>query len=132
MTIKELASKTRQFNILYVEDEAEVREQMLMILGMLFKEVDSANDGEEGLEKYKTNPEKYELIITDITMPKMNGLELAQKVKEINPSQKIVVISAHREDEFLSQIKEIRIDGVIFKPVQLEEIALTFKEVMGL
>jgi len=132
MTIKELASKTRQFNILYVEDEAEVREQMLMILGMLFKEVDSANDGEEGLEKYKTNPEKYELIITDITMPKMSGLELSQKVKEINPSQKIVVISAHREDEFLSQIKEIGIDGIIFKPVQLEEIALTFKEVMGL
>jgi len=132
MTIKELASKTKQFRVLYVEDEEIVRNQMIMILSMLFKEVDSASDGEEGLEKYKTNPNKYDLIITDITMPKMNGLELSQKAKEINLSQKIVVISAHREDEFLSKIKEIGIDGVIFKPIELNNIASTFKEVMGL
>ena len=132
MTIKELATKTKQFSVLYVEDEEIVRNQMTMILSMLFKEVDSAVDGEEGLEKYKSNPNKYDLIITDITMPKMDGLELSQKIKEINSSQKIVIISAHREDEFLSKIKEIGIDGIIFKPLQLDKMALTFEKAMGI
>ena len=130
MDIKKLMQKTKKFNILYVEDDEVVREQMVMILKMLFNKIDVAENGEEALEEYKNN--KYDLIITDITMPKMNGLELSKEIKKINPNQKIILISAHREDEFIKEAKNIGINGFIFKPIELDEMSLVFKEVMGI
>ena len=130
MDIKELMQKTKQFNILYVEDDEAVREQMSMILKMLSNVVDVAENGEEALNKYKNN--KYDLIITDITMPKMNGLEFSKEIKKLNPNQKIILISAHREDEFTKEAENIGINGFIFKPIELDEMSLVLKEVMGI
>ena len=130
MDIKELMQKTKQFNILYVEDDETVREQMSMILKMLFNVVDIAENGVEALEKYKNN--KYDLIITDVTMPNMNGIELLKEIKKIDSTQKIIILSAHREDEFIKEAKDLGVDGIIFKPIELDEMSLVFKEVMGI
>jgi len=130
MDIKELMQKTKQFNILYVEDDETVREQMSMILKMLFNVVDIAKNGVEALEKYKNN--KYDLIITDVTMPNMNGIELLKEIKKIDSTQKIIILSAHREDEFIKEAKDLGVNGIIFKPIELDEMSLVFKEVMGI
>ncbi|MEA3384245.1 MAG: response regulator, partial [Campylobacterota bacterium] len=74
--LKELASK---FSILYVEDESSLQKSVSTYLKKLFNSVDIAKDGEEGLELYKLN--KYDLIITDINMPHMNGLEMSKQIK---------------------------------------------------
>ena len=126
MNLKELATLTKNLKILYVEDEKEVREQMGQILNVLFGKVDFAINGQDGLEKYKTD--NYNLVLTDITMPKMNGLKLTEEIKKINPTQKVLIISAHTDKEFLSEAKKLGVNGFITKPLDMEKLFLTISE----
>jgi len=101
--------------ILYVEDEDGVRRGFAKAIGRYAKVVYEACDGQEGLELYK----KYlpDVVITDIKMPKMSGIEMAKKIKEINPEQAIIVTSAHSESEYLLEAIRLQLSGYVLKPV---------------
>jgi len=68
INMKELAQETKDIRVLYVEDEESVREQTMMILGMLFPHIDAAFDGEDGWQKYQNA--EYDIVFTDISMPR--------------------------------------------------------------
>ena len=85
MDMVQLKNKAKKLSILYVEDEAEVRDRTVNLLSNFFPNIDVAVDGEEGLEKYLQN--SYDIVITDILMPKMNGLELISHIREKNKKQ---------------------------------------------
>ena len=95
--LKKLAS---DLTILYVEDDERLQNEVAAYLRKLFKSVDTSNDGLQGLEKY--NSFKYDLVITDINMPYMNGLEMATQIKEINPNQNLLIVSGGTEVEDFS------------------------------
>lgn len=76
--------KNLSLNILYAEDETMIREPIQQTLENFFT-CKSVENGLEALEEIKKNPYKYDMIITDIMMPKMNGLDLAKNVRELNP-----------------------------------------------
>jgi PAS domain S-box-containing protein len=118
--IQELKELTKQFRVLLVEDEDSAREEMKSILGRFFKDVVIAIDGEDGLKKFKK--EKIDLIVTDINMPRMNGLEMAEKIKSIAPDINILVISAHNETNFFIEAIKLGIDGFILKPVDVKNL----------
>lgn len=103
--------------ILYVEDEVEVRELICSWLRRTFTHVVEAKDGEEALEYYKN--ESFDLVITDISMPKMDGVTMAKAIKKINPEQQIIVISGHKESDFLFDLLEIGIDAYLMKPIDI-------------
>ncbi|MEA2018357.1 MAG: response regulator [Campylobacterota bacterium] len=85
--------------------------------------MDTASNGEEGLELYKKN--SYDLVITDILMPKMDGIEMSKEIKEINQYQNILIISAYSDTkDFVTSIK-LGIDGYIIKPIDYEQLNLT-------
>ncbi len=108
------------FTVLYVEDEDKLREKVWIYLSKFFKKVDEASNGEEGLEKYKNS--HYDIVMTDISMPKLNGLQMSQKIKEIEKYQKIIIISAYSDTEnFIESIK-IGVDGYILKPFRYEQM----------
>jgi diguanylate cyclase (GGDEF)-like protein len=111
--IKEICS---QFTILLVDDEESARTQVYNILTLFFQEVLVAKDGEEALKIYKQK--KPDLIITDLTMPKMSGLELVDAVKQINNFQKIIVMSAHTETDIIVRAIKSGLDGYILKPIE--------------
>ena len=88
---KEILQYTKNLSILFVEDHAELRENTTEILKSFFNVVDSAEDGIIALKKYKNyyndNSSHYDIVLSDIQMPNLNGVELTSKLYNINPSQ---------------------------------------------
>jgi len=110
--------KRLDVKILYVEDETEVREKFGKFLKRAAREVYTACDGLEGYNLYKTvSPD---IIVTDIRMPKVSGLEMAKKIRESDQSTPIVITTAYNESEFLIEALNNRIDYFIFKPIDCD------------
>ena len=124
--IKELAQQTKDISVLYVEDEEGVREQTMMILSMLFEHIDAAFDGEDGWQKYQKS--SYDLVLTDISMPRMDGLELTRHIKEQDPMQKVAIVSAYNTADYLLQAIELGADGFILKPIKMDKMLVSIKK----
>ncbi len=124
--IKELLTYTKKLNILYVEDDKIFAKDTVEILDNFFYNIDLAINGEDGLEQYikyfETNKKYYDIVITDIFMPKVNGLELTKNIYTYNQSQPIIVISAHNEAHYLLEFINIGIEYFIVKPFDIDEI----------
>jgi|FLOH01.1.fsa_nt_gi DNA-binding response OmpR family regulator len=116
--ITRLKKYTSQMSILFVEDYEEVYKEIERTLNSLFKVVDGAYNGEEALELYKKNT--YDFVLSDISMPKMDGTVLSKHIKTINPLQEIIILSAHREANYLHELINIGIRRFIEKPISLE------------
>ena len=117
--INEIVEKLK---VLYVEDDAMAREEIADFLEFEVGEVITAENGEEGLEKFKKyNPD---LVVTDINMPKMNGLDMAKKIKEINPNIPIIVTSAYSDGNYIIKAIEIGINKYLLKPVDVDELLI--------
>ncbi len=107
-------------NILIVDDQVEIRETLQTLIGMWAKNAYSASDGKEGLESYK----KYspDIIVTDIKMPVMTGLEMIRNIKKEDPDFPIIITTAFQEPEYLLEAIELKVDGYIVKPIQKKEL----------
>lgn len=116
---------TKDLNILCVEDEKNFRENMAIILSQFFKNVITAKDGKEGFELYvkHTREEKdyFDIVLTDIYMPKIDGIELIQKIYERNKDQVVVVLSAYNESDKLINLIHLGITNFIQKPFSRQE-----------
>ncbi|MEY4503885.1 MAG: hypothetical protein RL154_177 [Pseudomonadota bacterium] len=120
--MKELQKSTKNLTILYVEDDVTIRMQLILTFKMLFKDVFIACNGEEGVAIYKEHGNKIDIIITDIQMPIMNGLDMSKHIRLINGDTHIIVVSAHNDLEYFSKAIEIGIDGFIIKPIQTVQL----------
>lgn len=106
--------------VLFVEDEELAREKLAKLLSKLFKEVISASNGLEGLEKYeksKITNEKIDLIISDINMPIMNGLEMLEKIREIDAIVPLIFTTARSESDNLLKAIDLNVSNYIMKPI---------------
>ncbi|OEV41242.1 CheY-P-specific phosphatase CheX [Campylobacter sp. BCW_6876] len=115
-----MSQECKELIILVVEDEIKTRESMINILSERFSKVIGAQNGDEGLKKFKKF--KPDLVITDIAMPIMDGLDMAREIKEISDDVPIVVLSAYSEKERLLRSIDIGIDKYLIKPVDIEEL----------
>ncbi len=106
--------------LLYVEDEAGIRDQLSRFLGYFSSELYLAENGEDGLELYKKH--LPDIVVSDIKMPKMNGIEMAKAIKAINPKQHIVFTTAHSESGFFMDAIDLQVDGYILKPINLDHL----------
>lgn len=113
--LKEIAFDMK---VLFVEDEIEIQEQLKHFLSRFFSRVDTADNGVEALELY--NLHTYDLVITDLTMPFMDGIELSANIRSIKDNQHIIVVSAHSESEKLIELINIGVDGFILKPIDIQ------------
>ena len=118
--IKKLKHLSQDFSVLYVEDDADIRKSMHTYLQKFFLKVHSAKDGVEGLASYQN--EKFDIIITDLSMPNLNGLEMLKKIKEIDEHQAVLITSAHSESEYMIEAIKIGIDGYVIKPFDFEQL----------
>jgi len=118
--IKELYKFSKNFTVLYVEDDKKIQNSMCRYLKKIFKSVDVADDGLHGLELYnKINPD---IVITDLSMPKMNGTDLIKNIRKIKEKQSILVTTAHNEPSLIQDIKDHSIDGYIIKPFEFKNL----------
>ncbi len=118
VSAKELKTAAQGVSILYVEDDFELRENTIRLLSNFFTAIDYAANGQEGLDKYKSK--SYDLVITDINMPVMNGVKMVREIKTINNKQLISVISAHDEANYLLELINLGVDSFVLKPVDIE------------
>ena len=108
--------------VLYVEDENDVREFTAKLLDSLLKKVYVAEDGLEGLKIFEENKNDIDLIISDINMPKMDGLTMCEAIKKINTEIPLVITSAHNDTNFLRRSIEIGVTTYAMKPIDLYQL----------
>lgn len=115
-----MSQECKELIILVVEDEIKTRESLINVLSERFSKVIGAQNGDEGLKKFKKF--KPDLVITDIAMPIMDRLDMTREIKEISDDVPIVVLSAYSEKERLLRSIDIGIDKYLIKPVDIEEL----------
>ncbi len=116
--------------LLIVDDEAYLIEILSTILDSIDKYiVDTADSGEKALEKIEN--EVYELVVTDYGMPKMNGLALTQRIHEISPDTRVIMMTSHDSNELQEALKNIGFDGYVAKPFSIEHIYSIVEDVLN-
>jgi len=104
--------------ILYVEDDEFTLKNVSSLLEKRYKCVIRAENGAEGLELYKKYIDKIGLIVTDIDMPKMNGLEMTKRIRELNSEIPVYAVTSIKEDVY----EDIGFSGIIEKPIHLKAL----------
>jgi len=110
----------KNLKILYVEDEDMVRSIFYNILSSFFNTVEVAIDGEDGLKKYEKG--KFDIIITDINMPKINGFEMVKKIRETDIKISIIFLSAFDDKSYLLDSSSLDISGYLIKPLDMKKL----------
>lgn len=117
----------KDLTILLVEDENRARESMAEVFAVEFKKVIAAGNGDEGLKKFKKfSPD---IVVTDIAMPIMDGLDMSKEIKEISKSTPIIVLSAFSEKERLLKAIDVGIDKYLMKPIDMDELFIVLKNI---
>ena len=117
---------SKDLTLLYVEDNLTLLESSKKVFEGFFKSVESAVDGEDGISKYREYKRKtgifYDLVITDITMPNLDGLEMSKQMKSLNSLQHIIVTTAHNSMDYLQSALSIGVSTLLVKPINREQL----------
>ena len=116
--------------LLYIEDDPQARDAANSLFSDFFDDVIVGFDGEDGARLFASNYHKIDLVITDITMPRMNGIEMIHAIRQINPDIAIIVLSAHNETSFLTQTIEAGVDGYLIKPLNVTQLIRSIGKVV--
>lgn len=117
--IIDLIRSIPNFSILYAEDEESVRESMIPILNRFCSDITAVTNGLEAWEAYQKRP--FSIVITDLQMPKMNGVELIVKIQAAFYHQPIIIISAFHEDSRINTILDSDTLHLLTKPLVLSD-----------
>ncbi len=117
--LDKLLNKTLNLKVLYVEDNKDTRLQSLKMLEDFFIDVVSAENGKNALDSYDKNT--FDIIITDLNMPVMDGIEMTKEIRKTDKDIPVIVISAHNEKYIINSINTCDIQAFIFKPLDLDE-----------
>ncbi len=111
--------------VLLAEDESVAREILEFYLNTIFDEVIVAEDGLEGLKLYKKNynqHKKIDLVLTDIKMPNMDGIEMLENIYQINKNQKFIIVSAYKDEQMLLKSIDLKVLGYFIKPLNVDNV----------
>jgi len=104
-----------QYSILYIEDEKKIRENYVDFLKRHFASVYEAEDGEKGYELYKKH--KPELLLVDINLPKLNGIDLLRKIRQNDQATQAIMLTAHADTHYLLDATELNLVKYLVKPI---------------
>ncbi len=120
--LKELKKLLLPLSVLYVEDNAILQEKAASFFEKLFGRVYKAGDGHSGFELFKAHAPS--IVITDIQMPLMDGLEMAQAIRAVDANAKVIITSAYDEKAYLLKTIELGLNGYLVKPLKVEELSV--------
>jgi len=115
-------SRLKDITVLYCEDENSLRDVTGGILKSFTKKQFICVDGAEGLESFKSNQDEIDLVITDVNMPNMSGLEMAKEIKAINANIPIIVATAFSNSEYLLEAIDLGVDKYVLKPINIKKL----------
>lgn len=108
------------YTILFVEDEKSIRQNYVSYLKMFFDAVYEAEDGQEGYKLYKEK--KPDIMIVDINMPKLNGIDMMKKIRQNDHNTKAIMLTAHTDEEFLLEAASFKLVKYLKKPIARKEL----------
>jgi DNA-binding NtrC family response regulator len=119
--------------LLIVDDDSDIVQVLKMGLlknGFL---VEAFTDPEEALQSFKSDAESYCLVLSDVRMPSISGIQLSKKVKEVNPNVKVVLMTAFeiKDNEFSRVFPSIQVDGFVQKPIGIKELTDKILSLIG-
>jgi DNA-binding NtrC family response regulator len=120
-------SELYDFNILVVEDDQKMRNALQMILNKEGYQVEALESAEEDLERFRVRT--YDLLISDIKLPGLDGMELLTAIRNFNPSTSIIMITAYATVDQAVIAMKAGAEDYIFKTIQLEEIKIVVRKV---
>jgi len=110
-------------SILLIDDEVALVQAEFQALNKLGYKVETLSNPLEALQHFRENPDRYNLIISDIAMPRMTGIQLAMEIRRINPAIPIILSSGFSSSITIEQIKSLGIDDFVMKPIIKNELA---------
>ncbi|AXH10447.1 hypothetical protein CP960_12140 [Malaciobacter halophilus] len=118
----------KQITVLYVEDDNVIRAQTLSVFEKIFKKVYVGKDGKQGVNLFYNHKDELDVIVTDLNMPKMSGLELAEEVHKVSKYIPVIFTTAYTDEEFLIKAISLNIDSYVTKPLKIKELTTTILE----
>jgi DNA-binding NtrC family response regulator len=127
MTDKQLAK------LLIVDDDPDIVQVLKRGLQKNSFLVNAFTNPEEALQSFKSDAESYCLVVSDMRMPALSGMQLARKVKEINPNVKVILMTAFeiRDSEFSKVFPSTQVDGFVQKPIGIRELTDKILSIIG-
>jgi DNA-binding response OmpR family regulator len=123
-----LDKRLLDIEILFVEDDNVLNSIVTDALTMIGFKLESAKNGLEGLNLFKCK--KFDLVLSDINMPEMDGLQMSREIRNLNKKIPIILLSAHNEASYLLDSISIGINGYLVKPAQIKELVAQIAKVM--
>jgi len=114
-----LLKKVEKLKLLYIEDNEDVRQSTVGLFGNIFHDITVAEDGEEALEKLESSSYGYDLVITDINMPKVDGYEVIEQIRKTDSNIKIYILSAYNQVDNIQKAGS-RVDAYLYKPLNMK------------
>ena len=118
-------------HILIVDDEQVIRQMLTRMLNSIGYRVSAFNNGKEALQAFQGNPEEYDLIITDQTMPQMTGIELAKSILNLVPSQPVILATGYSKVIIEDEFNTVAIRKIMNKPFHLQELTKTIQDILN-
>ncbi len=128
INVSKLKSYGAQCSILYVEDDEIIRTQTKDFLSRFFLSITLAENGQEGLEAFKNG--EFDLVITDINMPQMNGIEMIENIRQLKEEQPILVTSAHNDSENLLALINMHVSQFVLKPFNNKKFLISLYNIV--
>ncbi|RXJ66638.1 transcriptional regulator [Halarcobacter ebronensis] len=123
--------KSYSTRVLLVEDEDVARKTLSFYLNTIFDEVVVAKDGQEGASTFKKNFEEkrvFDLVLTDLKMPNKDGISMIDEIREIVPNQRFIIVSAHKNEDDLLKLINLRVLGYFVKPLNIDNMMEMLKK----
>ncbi|NOX15559.1 MAG: response regulator transcription factor [Epsilonproteobacteria bacterium] len=122
-----MLNKLKNLTILCVEDNIGVRKRLVNTLNFYFQDVIEVSDGKEAYDAYQKS--KIDVIITDIDMPNINGIELIKKIRKENVDIPIIVLTAYSNEEYLLELINLKINHFILKPINAQKLQNALQDI---
>jgi len=123
--------KKGEIRVLIVDDERMITELIQEVLSSEGFKVKVFNDSRKALKNVRKNKENFDLIITDLTMPQMTGLEFSREVKKINPNIPIILLTGYNKELDEKSRAEFNIRKILMKPINIETLLAEIKEIIS-
>ena len=119
--------------LLIVDDDSDIVQVLKMGLLQNGFSVEAFTNPQEALQSFKSDAESYYLVLSDIRMPGISGIQLSKKIKEVNPNVKVVLMTAFeiRDSEFSKVFPSTQVDGFVQKPIGIKELTDKILSLIG-
>jgi len=122
----------KRLKALYVEDDKHIRTELSALLSNFFGKVYTAADGAEGLKTFLENSDDIDVIISDINMPKLTGIDMLKKIRETNSNVPVVFATAYSDNEFLSDAIKLKVHDYIIKPIDIRNLLAVMNDLANI